>query len=178
MSTQKTRIFLQTVQLIEKNKMRMQSHMKFGHFAIHYVVVVNLSEMTKPFFNNFILFFVQMVLIFKQVDCQEIKRLSFIATKVIVGIFILIYFGTSLVIGNDDISFCLKRLKKLREDEKDWSEKCLNGQNHDLPCCKAEKEYNRERMCIHAKTCFYEGKPLFTSPMKPGCFHHSDALKI
>ena len=80
-----------------------------------------------------------------------------IATKVIFGIHILIYFGTSLVVCNNDIPFCRKRLKELREDEKDWNKRCFNGEGQNLvtPCCEAEKEYNHERMCMYKKICFH-----------------------
>ncbi|CAB3991726.1 Hypothetical predicted protein [Paramuricea clavata] len=83
----------------------------------------------------------------------------FITTKIIVGIHVLIYFGTSLVVCNNDIPFCRKRLKELRKDEKDWSGRCLNGEgeNLDTPSCEAEKEYNHERMCMYTKICFYKG---------------------
>jgi hypothetical protein len=83
----------------------------------------------------------------------------FITTKIVVGIHVLIYFGTSLVVCNNDIPFCRKRLKELREDEKKWSERCLNGegQNLDTPTCEAKKEYNHERMCMYSKICFYKG---------------------
>ncbi|CAB4037593.1 Hypothetical predicted protein [Paramuricea clavata] len=83
----------------------------------------------------------------------------FIATKIIVGIHVLVYFGTSLVVCNEDIPFCDKRLKELRKDEKDWSERCLNGEGENLvtPSCEAKKEYNHERMCVYTKICFYKG---------------------
>ena len=83
----------------------------------------------------------------------------FIATNIIAGLHVLMYFGTSLVVCNNDIPFCRKRLKELREDEKDWSKRCLNGkgQNLDTPSCETEKEYNHERMCMYTKICFYKG---------------------
>jgi hypothetical protein len=56
------------------------------------------------------------------------KKLIFVATKMIVSILILIYFGTSLVACINGIPFCRKRLKELREDENDWSNRCLNGE--------------------------------------------------
>jgi hypothetical protein len=82
-----------------------------------------------------------------------------IATKIIVGIHILIYFGTSLVVCNNDIPFCRKWLKELREDEKDWIKRCLNGEGQNLvtPRCEAEKKYNHERMCMYTKICFHKG---------------------
>ena len=79
-----------------------------------------------------------------------------IATKIIVGIHVLIYFATSLVVCNNGIPFCRKRLKELNEDEKDWRERCLNGEGQNLatPRCETVKEYNHERMCIYKKICF------------------------
>ena len=82
-----------------------------------------------------------------------------IATKIIVGIHILIYFGTSLVVCNNDIPFCRGRLKELRENEKYWSERCVNGKDQILvtPRCEAEKKYNHERICMYTKICFHKG---------------------
>ena len=100
-----------------------------------------------------------MALTFKQVNSSEMRRLSFVSAKIIVSILILIYFGTSLVICNIDIPLCDKRLKKLRQDEKDWSTTCTNdeGQSLNSSCCQAKKENNLKRMCIYAKICFYQG---------------------
>ena len=85
-----------------------------------------------------------------------------IATKIIVGIHILIYFGASLVVCDNDIPFCRKRLKELREDEKDWRKRCLNGEGQNLATprcnCEADKEYNHERMCMYKKICFHINK--------------------
>ena len=109
-----------------------------------------------------------------------------IATKIIVGIHILIYFGTSLVVCNNEIQFCRKRLKELREDEKNWSERCVNGKEQILvtPRCEAEKKYNHERMCMYTKICFYKGNInsslSYFIRMKytgPECFYHSNASK-
>ncbi len=101
----------------------------------------------------------QMALTFKQVNYSEIRRLGFISAKITVGILILIYFGTSLVISNIDTPLCDKRLKELRQDEKDWTTTCTNdeGQSSDSPCCQATKESNLKRMCIYTKICFSEG---------------------
>ncbi len=99
-----------------------------------------------------------MALTFKQVISSEI-RLAFISPKIIVGILIFIYLGTSLAICNIDTPFCDKRLKELRQDEKDWTRTCTNGegQSFDSPCCQAKKEKNLNRMCIYTKICFDEG---------------------
>jgi hypothetical protein len=82
-----------------------------------------------------------------------------IATKIIFSIHILIYFGTSLVVCNNGIPFCRKRLKELRKDEKDWSKRCLNSDGENLVTvrCEAEKRYNHERICMYTKICFYKG---------------------
>ncbi|CAB4022289.1 Hypothetical predicted protein, partial [Paramuricea clavata] len=89
-----------------------------------------------------------------------------IATKNIVGIHILIYFATSLVVCNNDIPFCRKRLNELRENEKDWRNRCLNGEGQNLatPRCEADKEYNYERMCMYKKICFHINKGLPAEP--------------
>jgi hypothetical protein len=83
-----------------------------------------------------------------------------IATKIIVGIHILIYFGISLVVCNNDIPFCRKRFNELRENEKDWRNRYLNGKGQNLatPRCEADKEYNHERMCMYKKICFHINK--------------------
>ena len=96
----------------------------------------------------------------KQIGYQEIRKMILIATKIIVGIHILIYFATSLVVCNNDIPFCRKRFNELKEDEKDWRERCLNGkgQNRATPRCEADKEYNHERMCMYKKICFHINK--------------------
>ncbi|CAB4014206.1 Hypothetical predicted protein, partial [Paramuricea clavata] len=80
-----------------------------------------------------------------------------IATKIIVGIHILIYFATSLVVCNNDIPFCRKRFNELRENDKNWRNRYLNGEGQNLatPRCEADKEYNYERMCMYKKICFH-----------------------
>ena len=107
---------------------------------------------------------------------QEIKRTIFIATKVIFGLFILIYFNASLVSCNEDIRFCNESLQALKDDVKDWQEKCsrntlerqylpLSGYWHttayrqdiDTPCCNAEKKYIQNRRRMQRKLCFYKG---------------------
>jgi hypothetical protein len=83
----------------------------------------------------------------------------FVATKVVLGFLILIYFGGSLVICNEDIPFCDKRLKELKNDVKDWRKRCLNGTGHvrNSSCCAAENERNQQRMEMQTKLCFYKG---------------------
>ncbi len=96
---------------------------------------------------------------FEQINYQEIRRLVFVSTKIIVGFLILMYFGASLVFCNDDIPFCKKRLTALKDDVKDWQEKCMNdtGQDLNTTCCKAKKKYNQKRMSMQTKLCFYKG---------------------
>ena len=83
-----------------------------------------------------------------------------IATKIIVGIHVLIYFGTSLVVCNNDIPFCRKWLKEVKGNEKDWNKRCLNGEGQNLATLRSEavKEYNHERMCLYKKICFHINK--------------------
>ena len=96
------------------------------------------------------------------VECamyQEIKKSISTATKIILGLFILIYFGASLVICDEDLAFHLKSVKKLEDDVKDWEERCLDKELRDLdtPCCRAEKEYNQNRRRMQRRLCFYKG---------------------
>ena len=77
-----------------------------------------------------------------------------------VGFLILMHFGASLVFCNDDIPFCKKRLTALKDDVKDWQEKCVNDKVQDIDtttCCKAKKEYNQKRMSMQTELCFYKG---------------------
>ena len=102
--------------------------------------------------------FIQMVFSFGEVNYQEVKKLTLISTKFIVGFLILIYFAGRLVICNKDIPVCDESYKKLGEEMKDWRKRCLNGsQELNSTCCKAEKGYSKERIRIHKKMCFYEG---------------------
>ena len=100
-----------------------------------------------------------MMFTFEQINYHEIRRLVFVSTKIIVGFFILMYFGASLVFGNEDIPFCKKRLTAVKDDVKDWQEKCVNDKGKDIgtTCCKAKKEYNQKRMSMQTKLCFYKG---------------------
>ncbi len=96
---------------------------------------------------------------YESVNYQEIKRVIFVVSKIFVALLIMIYFGAELVICNEEIPFCNDRLKKLREEEKNWREKCLHyeGQELNSSCCEAEKRYNQERTCTHTRMCFYKG---------------------
>ena len=100
-----------------------------------------------------------MAFTFERVNHQEIRRMIFVATKVVLGFLILIYFGGSLVICNEDIPFCDKRLEELKNDVKDWRKRCLNGavQVPYSSCCAAENERNQQRMEMQTKLCFYKG---------------------
>ena len=96
---------------------------------------------------------------FEQGNCKEIKRLTSIATKNIVGFLILIYFGITLVTCNEDIQFCDKRLTAFQDDVKHWQGRCLDNEGKVLetPCCQKEKGYNQMRMKVQTKLCFYKG---------------------
>jgi hypothetical protein len=100
-----------------------------------------------------------MMLTFERVNYQEIRKLTFVATKITVAFLMLIYFGASLVMCNEDISFCDKRLKELKHDVKDWNKRCVNTQGNDTgtPCCETQKQYSMERMNMQTKLCFYKG---------------------
>jgi hypothetical protein len=100
-----------------------------------------------------------MAFTFERVNYQEIRSTIFVATKVVLGFLILIYFGGSLVICNEDIPFCDKRLEELKNDVKDWRKRCLNGtvQVPNSSCCAAENERNQQRMEMQTKLCFYKG---------------------
>jgi hypothetical protein len=101
-----------------------------------------------------------MAFTFERANYQEIRRMIFDAIKVIVGFLILIYFGGNLVICNEDIPFCDKRLEELKNDVKLWRKRCLNGTVNvpNSTCCATEKEQNQQRMSMQTKLCFYEGK--------------------
>jgi hypothetical protein len=100
-----------------------------------------------------------MKLTFERVNYHEIKKLIFFATNITVAFLILIYFGASLVMCNEDISFCDNHLKRLKQDVKDWNKRCVNAQGNDTgtPCCETQKQYNKERMNMQTKLCFYKG---------------------
>ena len=101
----------------------------------------------------------QMMYTFQDASYHDIKRLVFISTKITVGLLILIYFGASLVNCNEDILFCDEDLKKLKADVETWSKTCWNNtdQGNSAPRCRAEKEYNQDRMRMHTEMCFYPG---------------------
>ena len=98
---------------------------------------------------------------------EQIKRSISIATKIILGLFILTYFGASLVICDEDIPLCKESLKELKEDLKDWQKRCLDttqeySQDINTPCCNDEKRYIQSRRKMQRKLCFY--KDLYPHP--------------
>ena len=99
--------------------------------------------------------------------------LVFVSTKILFASLILIYFGGTQIICNEDIPVCDKQLKQLKEDAKDWERRCVfqrlgnitdidhsSGNRLELNSrsCLARKEYLQDRMRMHSKTCFYDGK--------------------
>ena len=79
--------------------------------------------------------------------------------KVIVGIVMLIYFGSQLALANEDIPFCHKQLKELKDDVKDWKKRCTadNYRERNITQCNEEKKYNQARIRKHTSQCFYDG---------------------
>ena len=90
---------------------------------------------------------------------QEMRSYHPISTKYIFGLLFLIYFGGTLTTGNEEIPWCKKHLNELKKDVQHWQKRCLNetGQEIDSSCCKAEKDYFKERMRMHTEMCFYSG---------------------
>ena len=86
-------------------------------------------------------------------------RSILLSRKAILDIIILIYFGGRFIVCNKDIPSCDQHLKKLKEDVKEWKQRCSNETGHEInsKCCKAEKAYNQDRMRTHSKMCFYKG---------------------
>ena len=107
---------------------------------------------------------------------QDIQRTIFIATKVILGFLVLIYFDASLVTCNEDIPFCKESLQALKDDVKDWQARCsiftqdYLGQHYradfETPCCNAEKKYIQNRRRMQRKLCFYKGNQLVYTHVK------------
>ena len=104
-----------------------------------------------------------MICLFTKANYLETRRLIFTSTRIMIGLIILIYFGGTLIICNEDIPICEQRLKELKEYVKDWEQRCLDEARYEInsQCCKAEKEYFQERMRMHTKMCFYEGNEMF-----------------
>ena len=101
---------------------------------------------------------------------------------------ILIHFCGTLIVCNEDILICHTELKQLKKDVKNWEKRCVNESlknfdeiqryfneyklsSHEIQeyfkesrgesnssGCMAEKEYLQDRMRMHSKMCFYEGK--------------------
>ena len=91
------------------------------------------------------------------------RKLMLTSTKIMIGLIILIYFGGTLIVCNENIPICDQRLKELKKYVKDWEQRCLSETRDEIssPCCKAEKDYFQERMRMHTKMCFYEGNKIF-----------------
>ena len=72
-------------------------------------------------------------LIFMQI-VQEMKIYHLISTKNIFGL-------------------------QLKKDVQDWQKRCFieTGQEIHSSCCKAEKDYFKERIRMHTEMCFYSG---------------------
>ena len=104
-------------------------------------------------------YFRSMALTYKPVNYQDIRRGVLIVARIIVVSLILTYFGASLVISEEKIPFCKIHLKELQKDEQDWGKRCFKDNDQKLysSSCEAEKEYFRERMCMHSRMCFYKG---------------------
>ena len=115
-------------------------------------------------------------------------RMVFVSTKIVFALTILLHFWGTLIVCNKDISICHTELKQLKEDVKNWEKRCVNESLKNLDeiqryfkeyklssteiqeyfnerrreknssGCMAEKEYLQERMRMHSKMCFYEGK--------------------
>ena len=95
---------------------------------------------------------------FEHAGKHETKRFGFISTKI--ALLIFIYIGASQVVCDQEISFCDTNFKELKNDVEVWNKKCWNNgdQGEGTPYCKAEKEYNQERMKMHVEMCFYSGQ--------------------
>ena len=100
-----------------------------------------------------------MMFTFEHASKHETKRLALISTKITFGLLIYIYIGASQVVCDQEISFCDKNFKELKNDVEDWNKKCWSNedQGEGKPYCKAEKEYNQERMRMHVEMCFHSG---------------------
>ena len=86
-------------------------------------------------------------------------RSILLSKKTILGTIILLYFGGRFIVCNKDIPFCDQHLRKLKENVKEWKQRCSkeDGDEINSACCKAEKAYNQDRMRTHLKMCFYKG---------------------
>lgn len=115
-------------------------------------------------------------------------RIVIVSTKILFAFTILIYFGGTLIICNEDVPVCDMRLKQIKGDVKNWERKCVNQilesmneiehtlkeryrprkgarqyfneRRHETNSsgCVAEKDYIQERIRMHSKMCFYDGK--------------------
>ena len=88
-----------------------------------------------------------------------IKRQISPSIKIMIGIVMLMYFRSQLAFANEDIPLCHKQLEELKDDVKNWSERCMVTKTQELGTaeCKHEKKYNQARMRKHTSQCFYDG---------------------
>ena len=79
--------------------------------------------------------------------------------KIMVGIVMLMYFGSQLTFASEDIPFCQKHLKELKDDVSDWNKRCMISKSRELntPECNAEKTHHQDRIRKHTRQCFYDG---------------------
>ena len=80
--------------------------------------------------------------------------------KIIVDILMLMYFGSQLTFAKKDIPFCQKQLKEIKDDVKDWNERCMvdSYRERNTPQCNKKKKYNQASIRNHTNQCFYKGK--------------------
>lgn len=107
--------------------------------------------------------FIQIIGLLAQENHTEMKRSFFVSTKVIHGFLVLIYFGGTFTICNENIPSCDEGLKELKNDVERWQRRCLNENGYEInsSCCKTEKDYFQERMRKNTEMCFYSGKEIF-----------------
>ena len=78
-----------------------------------------------------------MKLRFEKVNYCKMKCSIILATKLFLSFIILLYFGESLFVGNEDIQFCRKLWNDLGNDLAAWRERCF----------EEDQEINSSRCC-------------------------------